>query len=278
MLLTISKETLDELYERYNRREFVHPDPLEFLYNYKDVRDREIVGLVASSLAYGRVAQILKSVSSVFEHMPFPSRFLRHASRESLLKIFEGFKHRFTTGEDLAMMLFGIKRVIERYGSLHACFTAYLTDDHDTILPALSGFVKELTVESNGRRNSLLPSPATGSACKRLNLFLRWMVRQDEVDPGGWDNIPASMLIIPLDTHMYRICRALKLTERKQADMRAATEITATFRTIVSEDPVKYDFALTRLGIRKDTDLDAFLKQWKRKEGIGKRIEEDVFI
>ena len=252
---------LDALYARYNRREFVHPDPLEFLYDYEDVRDREIVGLVASSLAYGRVAQILKSISSILKRMPSPSEFLRHTSRESLFTIFKDFKHRFTTGEELSAMLFGIKCVIDRHGSLYTCFATYLNDDDETIFPALSAFARELATAANGRRNSLLPSPAKGSACKRLHLFLRWMVRRDDVDPGGWDNIPTSKLIVPLDTHMYRICRALKLTQRKQADACTAAEITTAFRAIASADPVKYDFALTRLGIRAETDLRAFLKQ-----------------
>ena len=259
--MLVREKILDELYARYNRREFVHPDPLEFLYNYQDIRDREIVGFVASSLAYGRVAQILKSVSSVFERMTSPSIFLKHASRKSLLKTFKGFKHRFTTEEEIVLMLFGIKRVIKCYGSLHACFTACMNDDDATILPALSAFVKELIAESDRQRNSLVPLPTRGSACKRLLLFLRWMVRKDEVDPGGWDNVPKSRLIVPLDTHMHRIGLALELTQRKQADMRTAIEITTAFRTISPDDPVKYDFALTRLGIRDDTDMDAFLKQ-----------------
>ncbi|MBW2647098.1 MAG: TIGR02757 family protein, partial [Deltaproteobacteria bacterium] len=151
--------------------------------------------------------------------------------------------------------------VIERYESLHACFTAYLDENDDTVFPALSGFVKELTTGTNGRRNSLLPSPMLGSACKRLHLFLRWMVRQDDVDPGGWDTVSTSKLVIPLDTHMHRICLALRLTQRKQADMRTAAEITAAFRTITPEDPVKYDFALTRLGIRNDTDMNLEIEQ-----------------
>ncbi|MCK5507938.1 MAG: TIGR02757 family protein [Desulfobacterales bacterium] len=259
--MLVRKKILDELYSRYNRREFVHPDPLEFLYDYKDIHDREIVGFIASSLAYGRVAQILKSVSSVFERMTSPSIFLKHASRKSLFKTFKGFKHRFTTEEEIAAMLFGIKRVIKRYGSLHACFTACMNDDDATILPALSAFVKKLIAESDRQRNSLVPLPTRGSACKRLLLFLRWMVRKDEVDPGGWDNVPKSRLIVPLDTHMHRIGLALGLTQRKQADMRTAIEITTAFRTISPDDPVKYDFALTRLGIRDDTDMDAFLKQ-----------------
>jgi uncharacterized protein (TIGR02757 family) len=89
-----------------------------------------------------------------------------------------------------------------------------------------------------------------------MNLFLRWMVRRDRVDPGGWDGIPCSNLIIPLDTHMHRISLALNLTKRKQANMNTALAITSCFKKIVPEDPVKYDFALTRLGIRGDLDIN----------------------
>ena len=99
-----------------------------------------------------------------------------------------------------------------------------------------------------------MPCPSGGSACKRLNLFMRWMVRCDEVDPGGWEEIPASSLVVPLDTHMYKICRALNLTGRRQADLRAAVEITKAFKKVAPDDPVRYDFALTRLGIREETE------------------------
>jgi len=261
MLLTGKREVFDELYSRYNQREFVHPDPLEFLYGYEDMKDREIAGLVASSLAYGRVAQILNSAFFVLQKMqPSPSAFLRYASRESLFETFAGFKHRFTTGEDLASMLFDTKLVIERYGSLYECFLKGMVDDDDTVIPAVSAFVKELSGGRNIEYASLVPSPVKGSACKRLNLFLRWMARKDNVDPGGWDKVPASKLIVPLDTHMYSISLALKLTKRKQADMQTAFEITAAFKTISPDDPVKYDFALTRLGIRKEVDQSEFLK------------------
>ncbi|MFH2011985.1 MAG: TIGR02757 family protein [Pseudomonadota bacterium] len=259
----LNKKALDDLYEKYNRREFVHPDPLEFLYNYEDIRDREIVGLVASSLAYGKVQQILKSVSSVLQRMqPSPYVFLNKASRDTLLSTFAGFKHRFTTEDDLTSMLLGIKEVIGRYGSLHACFAAGINDSDTTVLPAVSHFAKELATGCSGMANSLLPSPTKGSACKRYNLFLRWMVRKDEVDPGGWDFIPASKLVIPLDTHMHRVCLALKLTKRKQADIRTASEITAAFRTISPDDPVRYDFALTRFGIRNESGMEDFLKSY----------------
>ena len=258
----ISKERLEELYSSYHRRELVHPDPLEFLYDYPHLRDREVAGLVASSLAYGRVAQILKSVSTVLERMdPSPFAFLVNSSPDSLRSAFAGFKHRFTTGQELTALLWGAKCIIEHYGSLHACFMTYFNDSDDTILPALSAFVGKFdTCSSKTGKFSLLPSPDRGSACKRLNLFLRWMVRRDEVDPGGWTSIPLSKLIVPLDTHMHRICCLLDLTVRRQADLRTAVDITRAFRKIVPEDPVRYDFALTRLGIRKDTDLASFLE------------------
>jgi uncharacterized protein (TIGR02757 family) len=260
MTAKIYAQNLCALYQTYNHREFIHPDPLEFLYDYPELRDREIVGLVASSLAYGGVRQILKGVKSVLERMESPHAFLKESSRESLIKIFQNFKYRFTTGEELAGMLYGIKRVVEQHGSLQACFADALSDDHETIIPALGEFVKELSAVFEGRPRSLLPSPEAGSACKRLNLFLRWMVRRDEVDPGGWDDVPASKLIVPLDTHMHRISLQLGLTKRKQANLKAACEITAAFRSIEPEDPVRYDFALTRLGIRDDLDPAEFLK------------------
>ena len=257
---SITREKLDQLYRFYNHRQFVHPDPLEFLYDYGNLRDREIVGLIASSLAYGRVAQILKSVFAVLERMkPSPFSFLQNTSRKRILSTFSDFRHRFTTGDELASLLWGTKQVIDSYGSLYACFCAGMHPD-DTVLPALSAFVGELKGGMTRERNSLLPSPRKGSACKRLNLFLRWMVREDRVDPGGWRKIPLDKLIVPLDTHMHRIGRLLKLTERKQADMRTALEITGRFRDLLPEDPVRYDFALTRLGIRKDGDLEGFLE------------------
>jgi len=240
MLPTDNRRYLDDLYDKYNRRDLIHPDPLEFLYDYEDSHDREIVGLIASSLAYGRVRQILKSVHSILGAMkPSPSTFLDRASRPLLQSTFSGFKHRFTTGEEIACLLLGIKGVIERYGTLYACFTAGMNDD-DTVLPAISRFVKELSVERNDRPKSLIPSPIKGSACKRLNLFLRWMVREDGVDPGGWDGVQVSRLIVPLDTHMHRISLSLNLTRRKQADMRTALEITDSFRMISPDDPVSH--------------------------------------
>jgi uncharacterized protein (TIGR02757 family) len=257
----LHRDRLDELFALYHHRAFVHPDPLEFLYDYPDLQDREIVALVASSLAYGRVAQILKSTSSVLDRMgTSPFCFLLNSTRKTLLSLFSDFKHRFTTGEEMALVLWGLKKVIEEYGSLHDCFSSTLDDEDDTILPTLTRFVRQLRKHMPVTRDSLLPHPEKGSACKRLNLFLRWMVRRDNVDPGGWSRVPSAKLIVPLDTHMYKISRMLHLTDRKQADMRTAIEITNAFRKIVPEDPIRYDFVLTRLGIRGETEPTALLK------------------
>lgn len=247
----LCRETLEELYASYNRREFIHPDPLEFVHQYPDGLDREVVGVVASSLAYGRVHQILKSVSGVLERMgESPSQFLLEHSMGGLQEVFKGFRHRFTGGDQLAGLLFGIKQVMRRHGSLQACFIGHCKRDSESVLPALTAFVHELQAGISGDTTMLLPAPQKGSACKRLNLFLRWMVRQDDVDPGGWSGVDPGLLIVPLDTHMHRIGLEAGLTRRRSADMRTALEITRAFSSIVPEDPVRYDFALTRLGIR----------------------------
>lgn len=247
------KDYLEELYCTYNKRSFVHPDPLEFLYRYTDPLDREIVGLIASSLAYGRVNQILKSVELVLSHLPSPRNDLLHMSRRDLTAIFKGFKHRFSTAEDITALLFGIKQVIQEYGSLEEAFRYFHIAGSPTIVPALSKFVQIVWKKGEGTGNFLLPSPENRSACKRAFLFLRWMVRCDEVDPGGW-GLSASTLVVPLDTHMFQIARRLGLTDRKQADLRTALYVTEAFRCISPDDPVRYDFCLTRFGIHPDMD------------------------
>jgi uncharacterized protein (TIGR02757 family) len=274
-LIDMIIEQLEYLYERCNRREFVRPDPIEFLYRYEDPADREIVGLVASSLAYGRVLQINRSVEVVLEKMtPSPSRFIREASPESLLRTYSDFRHRFTTGDEMAAMLLGVRNVVLKYGSLQSCFTSALIRGAKTVTPALGLFVEKLSAGFPCSRNSLLPAPARGSACKRLNLFLRWMVRSDGIDPGGWHDVPVSTLVIPLDTHMHRVCRGLGLTRRRQADMRTALEITDSFREMVPDDPVRYDFILTRPGIWKSAGVD-FPIEMDSLQVTGERIMTD---
>ncbi|MBN2135420.1 MAG: TIGR02757 family protein [Acidobacteria bacterium] len=245
----VTKEQLDNLYHEYcSSREGMHPDPVSFLFRYDDLRDREIVGLIASSLAYGRVAHILKSVEQVLSQMSQPRQFILGNSHKDFQKIFKNFKHRFTTSDDVAHLCVGIKNVIGEFGSLYDCFMSGYNDNHETVLPALTGFLCNLQIPGD-RCNSLIPAPEKKSAMKRMNLFLRWMVRKDAIDPGGWEKVSKSKLILPLDVHTHRMGIKLGLTERKPADIRTALEITKALREFDPEDPVKYDFALTKYSI-----------------------------
>ena len=249
------------LYEKYNDRKYVHPDPLEFLYNYQELRDREVAGLIAALLAYGRVQQILKSVSTVLDFMGEPFYYLKNSTKQDIYNDFKCFKHRFTTGEDISSLLFAMKEIINDYGSLNNCFYKGYDKNDDTVLPALRDFIKKFGEKIDNKYNSLLSIPEGSSAFKRFNIYLRWMIRKDNVDPGGWGGIPASKLIVPLDVHMYRICCGLNFTNRKQADIKSALNITHNFRSFSLDDPVMFDFALTRLGMNKDEGLKVLLRE-----------------
>lgn len=253
------KRKFESLYQKYNHRRYVHPDPIEFLYDYDRLKDREIVGFIASALAYGRVGHIIKSVSRVLRVMgPSPKQYLQDVSWQGLRNGLAGFKHRFATGDALAGLLYGAAMVIEQHGSLHSAFLAGYRDTDENMLPALVGFVDMILAAAPLDPGHLLPVPDRGSACKRLNLFLRWMIRKDRVDPGGWQDIPKKKLIIPLDTHMLRLGRDLGFTVRKQGNMITALEITNRFKELVPSDPVRYDFMLTRLGIWGKTENTVF--------------------
>lgn len=250
------KERLDELYFKYNRREFVHPDPLEFLYDYDNLKDREIVALFASSLAYGRVEQILKTVRKILDKMgKSPFDYICSGDKKRFGQDFEGIVHRFATGEKIASLASGASRIISDKGSLENCFMGFLSPDAKDIQDALINFAAELRKSGIPDGDHLIPMPEKGGASKRLHLMLRWMARSDDVDPGGWSNLNKSLLIVPLDVHMHRISGLLGLTDKKQANLKSAMEITRAFAQIRPDDPVKYDFALTRLGIRKDSDV-----------------------
>lgn len=238
------------MYEKYNHRQYVHPDPVEFLYHHALPEDREIVGFLASSLAYGRVQQIHNSVSRVLKVMgASPLHFLLNTPWGVLRKLLAGFSHRFATGDNLAALLTGAGSLVARHGSLQAAFLSGHSENDDNVLPALTQFAAAILAAAPADPGHLLPLPARGSACKRLNLFLRWMVRRDTVDPGGWHGVPTSHLIVPLDTHMHRIGIKLGFTNRKQGNMVTALEVTNCFKTLAPEDPVRYDFILTRLGV-----------------------------
>ena len=246
-----NKALFERTYRDFNKPEFIHPDPLEFVRRYKHRADREIAGFIAACLAYGNVTQILKSVEKVLAPMgASPAAWLENTDKERIKRTFIAFKHRFTTGAELAVFLFNIKRALNRHGSLENLFLLGYDKDETTVENAIYKFVNNFNVQ--GRASSLTPRPEHKSSFKRVNLYLRWMVRKDAVDPGVWTGVSPSKLLIPLDTHMRQVSMKLGITTRKDTSMKTAAEITAYFRTVEPEDPVKYDFALTRAGIRRN--------------------------
>ncbi|MBN2296200.1 MAG: DUF2400 domain-containing protein, partial [Pirellulales bacterium] len=204
---------LEAIYRQYNTRKEAKNDPVRFLYEYDDPADREVVGLLAAMLAYGRVEQILKSVRNVLDRIgPHPVRYLAAKSSSEIFDDFADFRHRVTGGVKLAALLEGIRFAVAEQGSLEATYIAARSEAADPV-DALCRFVRR--IDPKRRCDHLLPDPVGGSACKRLHLFLRWMVRRDAVDPGGWSQPSPAELLIPLDTHMSRWALLLGLTSRR---------------------------------------------------------------
>jgi len=250
----LSRKDLERWYARYNNRCFVGLDPVNFVHAYSDPDDCQIVGLVASCLAYGRVAQISAIVSRVLSVMgPSPAAFIRNTPERDFLPLVCNMGHRFCKGNDIAGLLIAAKRLSLEYGGLENAFAQGLCTSDETVLPALAKFSGKLIAAGFGSPNHLVPDVLRGSACKRLNLYLRWMARSDNIDVGLWKSVSPALLIIPLDIHMHRQCLALGLTSRKAADMKTALEATAAFRRFAPDDPVRYDFAITRRSMEQQT-------------------------
>ncbi len=246
---------LEELYSKFNKKEFIKTDPLMVLYNYSKKEDIEIVGLIASSLAYGRVSQILKAINIILAKMQeSPFYYLKNSSSQQIIEDFKDFKYRFTTGSDISNLLIAMKITGERYNTLENLFLENYIEDSN-IIDGISPFIEKLLNYSNSSSNYLIPSPKNGSACKRFFLFLRWMVRNDDIDFGLWSKVNPSDILIPLDTHIYKIAQDFKFTERKSPNLKTVIEITNQFKAINPNDPVKYDFALTRAGIITTNDF-----------------------
>ncbi len=257
-----TKALLEQLYARYNHRAFVPPDPLQFVYRHSCPRDAEIAAFLAASLAYGRVRHIERSLVELFDRMDgSPHDFVARFDGMRRRKL-RGFKHRFTADDDLSDLLALFRRVLEEHGSLEAFFARGCRSEHATVLPALIAFCDGLCrmhADAHGRPvgrglGYLLASPSRGSPTKRLNLFLRWMVRRDAVDPGTWHGIDPAKLIVPMDVHMGRLCRILGLHDDTTVSLSTAVAVTEAFSRMEPGDPVKYDFALSRIGILESCD------------------------
>jgi uncharacterized protein (TIGR02757 family) len=259
------KVYLNKIYLKYHRS-FLSPDPLEVVHRFNNPRDREVVGLIASTLAYGRVELILKSIDFIVNRMDNePYTFLLSYDPYRDGKKFSSFIYRFNSGEDIACLLYFMKQILENFGSIQDFFIAGYREEDRNIKESLQSFVERvLSLDTSPyyRTTSSLqktgikfffPSPKDGSPCKRLNLYLRWMARDDDgLDVGAWEKVSPDKLIIPLDTHIARLSRYLGLTRRRSHDWKMAEEITDGLKMLDPEDPIKYDFALCRLGILKE--------------------------
>jgi uncharacterized protein (TIGR02757 family) len=255
-----TREILESIYSRYHKPQYLGLDPIQYVREFDRPLDMEIAGLVASALAYGRVETIRENIRRIFNVTGKNLLdFVDSTSFPQKRKMFKGFKHRFNDGFDLALLFECVRRVIQSSGSLQALFLRGLQSDDGTIKRSLDEFAmsmrawaKKISGTSGKSFEYFFPLPREGSACKRLNMYLRWMIRgNDGIDMGIWSGVSPSMLIIPVDTHVACLAGQLKLTARRTADWRMAEEITGQLKKIDPSDPVKYDFSLCRAGMEE---------------------------
>jgi uncharacterized protein (TIGR02757 family) len=251
------KAALDGLYAEYNRALAI-PDPIDVVRRYPGRDDREVVGFCAAGLAFGRVASILQSVDRLLAIMgPAPAEFVRRFDPRRDAGAFEPLVHRWTRGDDLAALLLALRRMMDEAGSIEGFFLR----GHDRTGPDVKASIESfsrraLAIVGVGRDprptgvSYFFPRPSSGSACKRLNLYLRWMVRADSVDLGVWSGVAASQLVVPLDVHVIRVGQCLGLTSYRSPGWKMASDITASLRRLDPVDPVRYDFALCHVGMR----------------------------
>lgn len=251
---------LEALYGSFDLS-MISPDPLEVVRRFERPEDQEIAGLVAASLAYGRAETITDAAGEALRRMgDAPWDFVMGFDPGRDDGRFDGFVYRWTRGRDLTTLVAVMQKALRRHGSLGALFAAghRPSDPHtgpalDHFADTLLGFTRKVHPgERHGTKTGiryLLPSPRTGSACKRMNLYVRWMVRREAPDLGLWQRILPARLVMPIDTHVARISRRLGLTSRRQADWKMAEEVTRALRRFDPEDPVKYDFALCHWGM-----------------------------
>jgi uncharacterized protein (TIGR02757 family) len=246
-------------------------DPIQIVRRYPRLEDREIVAFVASALAFGRVASVMASIEAVCRVMgPSPANFVRQFDPARDGAPLRTLGHRWTRGDDFVALLWILRNLVASHGSLEQCFAGGHDPEARDVGAAIDTFSSRARAvdwrpayADSARRTSrtggrapecpgvfyFWARPSTGSACKRINLFLRWMVRRDAIDPGGWTAIPARQLVVPLDTHTIRTGRCLRLTRRTTPGWKMAVEITNALRNLDPDDPVRYDFALCHLGM-----------------------------
>jgi len=250
---------LDSLYREYNREESAS-DPVHLVRPYSRPDDREIAGFCAAALAFGRVASVINSITTLLAIMgPSPAAYVRRFDPAAAHPELRAMVHRWTRGVDLVALVWILRQMLDTHGSIEAFFAEGYSTDHEDVGPALDSFSsRALSLDLRTaygrvpRRAGVcyfFPRPSAGSACKRLNLFLRWMVRHDEIDLGVWSRIPASKLVVPLDTHIIRLGSCLRLTRYRSPGWKMAAEITSALRALDPVDPVRFDFSLCHVGM-----------------------------
>lgn len=278
-----AKPALEQLYGQFDCTTSA-ADPVHRVRRYRSRADREVAGFCAAALAFGRVASILNSVDAVLDAMgESPAAFIRRFEPDRDAVGLKSLAHRWTHGIDLIALAYILRRMLEHAGTIEGFFLEGYRTEADDVGEALESFCTRALAFDLGHiyatheRHGVayfFPRPSGGSACKRLNLFLRWMVRQDHVDLGVWRRVDSSKLIVPLDTHVMRVGQCLGLTRYRSPGWRMAHEITVSLRAFDSKDPVKYDFSLCHLSMqnacgfnRRQRDSKCPLRGWCRPGG-----------
>ena len=258
--MTELSKRLERLYEDYNREDAAL-DPVQIVRRYETPADQEVIGFCAAALAFGRVQSVLNTVNGIARVLgPAPADYVKGFDPKAPHPELRAMVHRWIRGADIVALLWILRQMIDEAGSIEAFFAAGFDPAAADVGEALDRFSRRalaLDVRAvYGRRVPkragvcyFFPRPSAGSACKRMNLFLRWMVRRDAVDLGAWTSIPRGKLIVPLDTHVIRLGRCLRLTKYMSPGWRMAADITASLRAIDPEDPVRFDFSICHVGM-----------------------------
>jgi uncharacterized protein (TIGR02757 family) len=260
--LAALRAPLDGLYRTFDHVDSA-ADPVHIVRRFTSRADREVVGFCAAALAFGRVASVLRSIGALIDVMgPVPAAYVRAFDPSRDMPALRPLVHRWIRGVDLAALVVILQRMLRESGSIERFFLEGDDPSSPDVGPALDAFSTrametDLRAVYGARRPKGLrrgvcyffPRPSAGSACKRLNLFLRWMVRRDEIDLGVWTHVSPARLVVPLDTHVIRVGRCLRLTRYASPGWKMAAEITSALRQLDAADPVRYDFSLCHIGM-----------------------------
>ena len=251
---------LDRIYDAYNREDAAL-DPIQVVRRYRKPADQEVIGFCAAALAFGRVQSVLNTVNTLAAVLgDSPGAYVRRFDPQAPHPELRAMVHRWIRGADIVALLWILRQMFDESGSIEGFFAAGAEPGAVDVGGALDSFSRRALAldlrAAYGRRVPkragvcyFFPRPSAGSACKRLNLFLRWMVRRDAVDLGLWTAVRPGQLIVPLDTHVIRLGRCLTLTKYTSPGWRMAADITAALRAIDPADPVRFDFALCHVGM-----------------------------